>query len=243
MKLHVLTYNIHKCIGGVDRRYDPTRVARTIAHHDPDVVLLQEVDDGASRSRLHRQVDLLGAELGYRHRTYFPNVIVRGGGVYGNALLSRFPIVDAHNIDLTVPPRKRRAALYARIRVRIAAGRVRSLHVWNLHLGLSGSERREQLRRFLASHPFARFDPRAPMIVGGDLNDVWGTLGPALLAPAGFRGPPAPVRTFPAFAPLRALDALYLRGRITLLHAHRSRLDTAKLASDHLPLVAEVDLD
>jgi endonuclease/exonuclease/phosphatase family metal-dependent hydrolase len=243
MKLHVLTYNIHKCIGGLDRRYDPARIARTIAHHDPDVVLLQEVDDRVPRSRLHRQVDLLGAELGYRHRTFFPNVMVSGGGVYGNAVLSRFPIAEARNIDLTIPPRKQRGALYARIRVRISAGRVRSLHVWNLHLGLSASERREQLRRFLASHPFARFDPRAPMIVGGDLNDLWGTLGPTLLAPAGFRGPPAPVRTFPAFAPIRALDVLYLRGRITLLHAHRSRLETARVASDHLPLVAEVDID
>ena len=59
MHFRLMTYNIHKGIGGVDRRYRPDRIIETIAHCSPDIVLLQEVDDGVPRSRYHKQVDLL----------------------------------------------------------------------------------------------------------------------------------------------------------------------------------------
>ncbi|HTM19739.1 MAG TPA: endonuclease/exonuclease/phosphatase family protein, partial [Kofleriaceae bacterium] len=85
MRLRLMTYNIHKCIGGVDRRYDPERIRGVIADCAPDFVLLQEVDHFARRSNADRQVDLLGDLLGFRHRTWFPNVRVRSGGEYGNA--------------------------------------------------------------------------------------------------------------------------------------------------------------
>src|SRR4051812_25841964 len=102
MKLRVLSYNIHKCIGGVDRRYVPDRTAEVIRALDPDVLLLQEVDAGVSRSNGDKQVDLLGDLVGMRYRTWFPNVDVRGGGQYGNAILSRYPLLEATNIDLTI---------------------------------------------------------------------------------------------------------------------------------------------
>jgi endonuclease/exonuclease/phosphatase family metal-dependent hydrolase len=71
---------------------------------------------------------------------------------------------------------------------------------------------------------------------------VWGTLGRKLLTPAGFRGLPRPIRTFPAFAPMRALDAIYLRGPVQFIRVFRSRLSLAKHASDHLPLIADLEL-
>ncbi len=245
MKLKILTYNIHKCIGGVDRRYDPERIRETIAHYEPDLVLLQEVDFGAKRSNDDRQVELLGDLLGMRHRTYFPNVKVRSGGEYGNAILSRFPLTETTNIDLTVPPKKRRSVLHARYRIRLGGHddrRNRTLHVYNMHLGLSGIERKIQLRKFLESHPFVGLHHRTPLIVAGDFNDVWGTLGRKLLVPAGFRGMKAPIRTFPAYAPLRALDAIYVRGDIELLEVSRARVAVAKRASDHLPLIANLKI-
>jgi endonuclease/exonuclease/phosphatase family metal-dependent hydrolase len=242
MRIRIITYNIHKCIGGLDRRYDPARVVATIAHHAPDVVLLQEVDSLVARSNHHHQVDLLGDLLGLRHRAYFGNARVRGGGEYGNAVLSRYPILDARNIDLTVPPKKRRGALHAKLRVRLSSGRLRTLHVYDLHLGLSGIERKIQLRRFFDSHPFATLDPRAPIVLGGDFNDVWGTLGRKLFAPVGFRGTTRVMATFPAYAPMRALDAVYVRGAVHLVGVERSRFELARRASDHLPLVADVEL-
>lgn len=247
MKVRVVTYNIHKCIGGVDRRYDPARVGEILTHYHPDLVFLQECDAKAPRSNGDRQVDLLGELLGLRHRTYFPNVKVRGGGEYGNAILSRYPITATHNIDLTVPPKKRRGVLHAHCRVRFrgqngSRPRTRTMHLYNLHLGLAGFERKIQLRRFLESHPFAGLDLRTPVVVAGDFNDVWGTLGRKLLRPAGFRGTRLPIRTFPAYAPVRSLDAMYVRGDVGIRHIHSSRLGMARRASDHLPLIADLEI-
>ncbi len=242
VSFQVMTYNIHKCIGGVDRLYRPERICRAIAPLHPDCVLLQEVDEGAERSLGHRQVDLLGAMLNLQHRIYFPNVKVRGGGHYGNAILSRFPIRAARNIDVTVPSTKRRSVLHAEIRVRLpgGGGPSRTVHLYNLHLGLSQSQRELQLSRFLSSHPFASSHPRTPVILAGDFNDVWGTLGEKWLLPEGFHGPTKPLRTFPAWAPIRALDAIYVRGDVELQKVQRSPLSGARWASDHLPLIAEV---
>ena len=245
MRLRLLTYNIHKGIGGVDRRYRPDRIVAVLAHYEPDFVLLQEVDDGVRRSRGHRQVDLLGRALGMPHRAFFPNVRVRGGGAYGNAVLSRFPIAAASNVDLTYPGprRKRRSALHAELQVPVGhGGRPRTLHVFNLHLGLTGLERKWQLERFFAGHPFAGLAAHAPLVVGGDFNDLWGRLGRSYFGPAGFQLPGRPLRTFPAWAPVRALDALYLRGTLRVLHLYRSHLLQARFASDHLPLFAELEL-
>jgi len=234
---------VHKCIGGLDRRYLPERVCKIIAHYAPDVALLQEVDSGARRSNGDSQTELLADRLGMPFRAFFPNVVLRGGGAYGNAILSRYTLTDAQNIDLTIGPKKRRSVVHARFRIRFGAGRrIRTLHVFNLHLGLSGIERKMQLRRFLDGHPFAALHPQTPVVVGGDFNDVYGTLGPKLLAPAGFRTGRKIGATFPAYAPMRALDALYVRGQLAIRHVFRGRLALARRASDHLPLVADLEV-
>ncbi len=241
MKLRVLTYNVHKCIGGVDRKYQPRRIADTIAHYDPDILLLQEVDDRVPRSNHDCQVDVLGEMLGYHHRAWFPNVKVRGGGEYGNALLSKYPLLEARNVDLTVPPKKRRSVLHAACRVR-HEGVDRTIHIYNMHLGLAEYERRIQIRTFLDSHPFAGLHEGTPVIVGGDLNDVWGRIQ-AMLSPSGFRGWARRVRTFPAWAPMRGLDGIFVRGKVSLLGVHRGEIELAKRASDHRPLYADVVIE
>ena len=243
MGFRVITYNIHKCIGGVDRRYNPERVAEVLAHYKPDLVLLQEVDRGAKRSRGDHQTEILGDLLGMRHRIWYPNVKVRNGGAYGNAILSRFPIGDNSNIDLSIPMKKRRSVLHARIRIRFGDGKTRTVHIFNLHLGLSGLERKMQLRKFLDSSPFVGLHRRTPVLVAGDFNDVWGTLGTSMLIPAGFRGPWQPVASFPAWAPLRALDSTYVRGEVAIARTFGGKIKVARAASDHLPLVTDLYID
>jgi endonuclease/exonuclease/phosphatase family metal-dependent hydrolase len=113
--------------------------------------------------------------------------------------------------------------------------------VFNMHLGLARYERRRQLDKFLASHPFAHLHHDTPIVVGGDLNDVYGRLGD-LLAPAGFRGIERRPLTFPAWGPVRALDAIFVRGDVDFLRLTRCDSALARRASDHRPLVAEVKL-
>jgi endonuclease/exonuclease/phosphatase family metal-dependent hydrolase len=240
VRLRVLSYNIHKCIGGVDRRYQPDRVAEVIHKLDCDVVMLQEVDAGVARSNGDDQVELLGETLGMRYRTWYPNVAVRGGGQYGNAILSRYPLIESTNIDLTQRFKKRRSVLHGVIRVRHDEID-RTVHVYNMHLGLARYERRRQLAMFLDSHPFTHLHQETPVVVGGDLNDVYGGLD-ELLIPAGFRGTDRRPRTFPAWGPVRALDGIFVRGRVDFLGLARCDSDLARRASDHRPLVAEVRL-
>jgi endonuclease/exonuclease/phosphatase family metal-dependent hydrolase len=240
VRLRTLSYNIHKCIGGIDRRYDPDRIVEVIQNLDIDVAMLQEVDGGAARSNRDHQVDLLAERLGLRYRTWFPNVDVRGGGQYGNAILSRYPIIESANLDLTIRFKKRRSALHAVLRVR-HDDVDRTVHVYNMHLGLARYERRRQLRMFLDSHPFQNLHHDTPIVVGGDLNDVYGGLG-ELLAPAGFRGIERRPLTFPAWGPMRALDAIFVRGAMDFVRLARCDSELARRASDHRPLVAEVKL-
>jgi endonuclease/exonuclease/phosphatase family metal-dependent hydrolase len=245
LTVRILSWNVHKCVGGLDRRHDPARVAAVIAAAQPDVVLLQEVaQNGAWYGGAGRQVDVLASALGFPHHAYFVNV--RFGpkrGEYGNAILSRTPIAAMENVDLTLPRRKARSVLHAELRLPTAdSAHTRTLHVFNLHLGLGEAERREQLRRFLECRPLQSVHAATPVLVAGDFNDVWGSLGRRVLAPAGFRGPGRPLRTFPAWAPVRALDSLYVRGDVDCVTLDRVDGRGARSASDHLPLLAEIRL-
>lgn len=243
MRLRVLTYNVHKCVGGVDRRHDPARIAAVIAHYEPDVVCLQEVAQGSDRFGDRPQIERLKEELtdvGLDHDAFFVVHRKRGrGGEYGNAILARHPLESVENVDLRIAPKKARAVLHARCRVPLRGGRTRSVHVFCMHLGLSGIERRFQIKRFLECPPLERVRADTPVVVAGDLNDVWGEI-PRQLRPAGFDGPQRLLSTYPAVAPVRPLDGVYVRGEARLEHLFRSRLDLARHASDHLPLVADL---
>jgi endonuclease/exonuclease/phosphatase family metal-dependent hydrolase len=241
MRLRIITWNIHKGIGGIDRRYALTRTIEVLRALRADLALLQEVADHLPRTKFHDQAEMLAAESGMPHMAFHPEHRFAIGG-YGNAILSRWPLSNVDHVDLTVGWRKKRGILQARARVRLPHGRSRSVVIHNLHLGLAGSERGQQLERFLASHPFARLHERTPIIVGGDLNDLWGTLGPKHLLPRGFSRAGPLANTFPAAVPARPLDGLFVRGDVRPVRGHVARDAVTRQASDHLPLVADVVL-
>lgn len=247
MRLRVLTYNIHRAIG-VDRRFAPERVVEILARHNADIVMLQEVDHSAPRSR---QLDLAGylaRQLKYGHHAVGLNVALRKGK-YGNATLSRFPIGRQRNIDLTIGRYKARGAQHTQIHVTRPRGATVTIDVFNVHLSLLARLRQMQVARLLACADLANLPDQAPCIIAGDMNDWRGLLGPRLFAPAGFqcatgrRHPEtAPIRTFPSMAPTGALDKVFYRGNLRVRLARRSRLRLARVASDHLPLLVDFTL-
>ncbi len=227
---------MHKGVGGLDRRYDLLRTLAVIRHYRPDVVLLQEAAQGIPRLRREDQVATLAGELGF-FAAFSPEHQFRVGG-YGNLVLSRWPITSASHLDLTVGWRKRRGMLQAHLRVPWGQHQ-RTLVVHNLHLGLSGAERVRQLDRCLSSQLLSGLHQGTCAILGGDLNDLWGSLGPKQLIPWGFQRAGTPMNTFPSALPLRPLDGLFYRGELTLTHCAVGRSRVARSASDHLPIYAD----
>ena len=247
MRLRVLSYNIHRAIG-VDRRFRPERIASIIEYYNPDVAMLQEVDEGAPRSR---ELDLareLSRALGFPHYAIGHNVRLRKGR-YGNATLSRWPIKRERNIDLTVGFLRRRGCQHTRIAVRTPSGGTRRLEVFNLHLGLSARERERQVALLVRSREFAQLPFGVPTLVAGDTNDWRSLLRPLFVDMLGFRSATGgneegarPTPTFPSFFAQGALDRVYYRGPLRLVAAPRCRLALSRVASDHLPVVVDFDL-
>ncbi len=241
MQLRFLTYNIHKGIG-IDRRFRLDRTAEVISHYAPDVVMLQEVDQGAPRSRsldlaieLSGLLDLPGVALGL-------NVHLKQG-MYGNAILSRFPIVAERNIDLTMADSWiRRGCQHATLDL----GGGRRFEVFNLHLGLSARERVQQVAELVRSDEYRHAHSGHATVIGGDFNDWRSLLLPTFTESLGFRcaterthGRRRVIPTYPSFSPQGGLDRLYYRGPVSLLAVQASRLRLARLASDHLPVIAD----
>jgi endonuclease/exonuclease/phosphatase family metal-dependent hydrolase len=247
VRIRVASYNIHRAIG-MDRRFRPQRIARILGVLDADVLMLQEVDEGVPRSREMDLARALAEELGYTHRAVGHNVTLRRGR-YGNATLSRHPILRESNIDLTIGWRKRRGCQHTRIVVSGASGRRHRLEIFNLHLGLSARERAHQVGILACAPEFAQLPSGVACVVGGDFNDWRSLLQPVFTRLLSFRpadeGGPASSRlmaTYPAFLPRGPLDRIYFRGPVRLVSARRCRVPLARVASDHLPVVADFEL-
>lgn len=236
--MRVVTYNIHKGIGGLDRTYRLHRIADVLRATNADVILLQEVDESTRRCGFTQQAQLLADELAMPHAVTSINHRLRRGGGYGNVTLSRWPIVDHYNLDISKPLKKRRGALYTQIDV----PEVGFVHVINFHLGLLHLERVAQIKQILRT-PCISESVLDPVLIGGDTNDWRGRLCHKLLAPVGFCEVSASlngrrVATFPALRPLWPLDRLYVR------HLHPDRVirpehPHLRHASDHHPIIVD----
>jgi endonuclease/exonuclease/phosphatase family metal-dependent hydrolase len=231
-RIHVGSYNVHSCVG-LDRRRKPERIAAVLNELACDVYALQEVDNEADDEDDSKQLEYLSAAL---RMAAIPGLrIVRHSGQYGNAVLTRLPILSVHRHDLSYPWFEPRGALDVQLDLGGA-----SLRVIATHLGLSRAERRAQWRQLLLA--VATAPPLLPTVVIGDMNewfpwsatlrDVHRILGRPLASPA----------EFPAFAPLLALTRVWVRpaGALASIAVHRSSM--ARRASDHLPLKAVIDV-
>jgi endonuclease/exonuclease/phosphatase family metal-dependent hydrolase len=225
--LLVATWNIHGAVG-TDGRYAPSRVVDVLHEIGADVVALQEV----ASAQAHEDF-LRGIERATGYGIVAGLLRQRRGSDFGNAVLSRYPVSSVRHLDLAVGAYEPRGALD----VCIDVGLELPLRVIATHLGLRPGERREQVRRIVAA---VERDSPHPTLLMGDLNEwyLWGR--PLRWLHAHFRDIPAAARTFPSRRPLFALDRIWVSptGSVRRLDCHLSPL--SRVASDHLPLVAEL---
>jgi endonuclease/exonuclease/phosphatase family metal-dependent hydrolase len=236
--MRLLTYNIHKGVGGSDRRYRLERIIAVIAEENPDLICLQEVDYNVRRSHFHDQPALLARALSTNAHVYQLNVPHREGG-YGNLLLSRWPLHQHHHVSLRLHRRKPRGAQLA-----IVDTPEGPIHLVNWHLGLAEKERRWQVNHLLQHHLFLA-SSHLPTLIAGDYNDWRNTLRNHSFVHYRFEQVTAPIarfRSFPAFLALASLDKIFYRGAVQIKDARIVRTRLARRASDHLPLVLDFHL-
>jgi endonuclease/exonuclease/phosphatase family metal-dependent hydrolase len=226
-RLKLASYNVHRAIGR-DRRCDPRRILGVLREIDADIVALQEVEAHDTGGDM---LEFLARATGFQ--AIAGTTLVRHDGHFGNGLLTRCPVRGKQLIDLSVRRREPRGAIAADLDCH-----GKSLRVVATHLGLKPSERRAQVKALL---PLFRERPQDKAVLVGDLNEwfLWGR--PLRWLHRHFAQTPA-LATFPSFRPLLSLDRLWAHpGHILKrLEVHRSPL--AAMASDHLPLVATLEL-
>jgi endonuclease/exonuclease/phosphatase family metal-dependent hydrolase len=230
--IRIATYNVHACVGR-DGRYDPDRVATVIQELDADVVALQEFTYPASVAIESREpvvlttLDRYQCALGPTRRRRRQEMTE----CFGNALLSRHRIVETHRIDLSVDRREPRGAVAATIDV---GGTM--LHVLAAHLGLRLRERRFQVRQILDYLDSVR---DMLFVVLGDFNDWLPGRSVAHVLDDRLGRPPRP-GSFPAFWPVVPLDRIWVHPARALARTFAHATALARVASDHVPLVAEI---
>ena len=223
----IASYNTHGGVGR-DGRFDPERIARVIKETDADVIALQEVQNGATGFDM---LAYLEEHTGYA--AIAGPTFMRKGADYGNGLLTRFRVLSIQRIDLCVARCEPRGALD----VELDCGGT-PMRVLATHLGLRPSERREQIQRLLRA---LEGDRPLPTVLMGDINEwfLWGR--PLRWMHKHFEETPS-IATFPSFYPLFALDRLWVKPRTLLRRLDVHATSLARVASDHLPLKAELDL-
>ena len=237
-RFRIATYNIHKC-RGADGRVHPERVARVLEEINADIISLQEVVSHEGADNADHQADYLAGRLGFfgamgetrKHR----------GGAYGNVTLSRWEFKMVRPIDITIGGREQRVALRTDIRL---GGHI--LHLFNVHLGTAVRERRQQARRLIDHDLLRAIDISGPRIVLGDFNEwVRGLVTKTLVAEFHLTDLSTHLtrtRSYPALLPLLHLDHIYFDHHLRIEKAFFHRTRRSLIASDHLPLVADLVL-
>jgi endonuclease/exonuclease/phosphatase family metal-dependent hydrolase len=231
--LRIVTYNVHRG-RGMDRRTRPERIAEVLKDLDADVIAMQEVIGPGLVSAGHAEA--FGAALGMGWVMAPARELRRHQ--FGNVILSRLPIRDHSQHDLSWKSSEPRNS--QRVEVEVPHGCVQ---IFNVHLGTALLERRYQAAR-LASWVHER-RPAGPKIVLGDFNE-WLRRGPATAIlerrlKSVDLAPYLPKRrSYPGIFPLVHLDHIYHLGEVEIRKVQLVRTRKALIASDHLPLVADV---
>jgi endonuclease/exonuclease/phosphatase family metal-dependent hydrolase len=226
--LRLLTYNTHSC-RGVDGLEDPARILDVIREADADIVALQEVDQRSAADQDF--LDRLQSMDDYAI-VFDPTLTRPQGGAFGNALLSRWPIRSSVRLDLSVRTREPRGAI--RAEVETPCGLISATAT---HLGLRPAERREQVNRLLS---LPKTENAHAQVLLGDFNEWW-LWGRPLRRLHRHYGAAPSIRSFPSRWPIFHLDRIWVRPRHRLRFISTLRTPRSRVASDHLPVIAELE--
>jgi endonuclease/exonuclease/phosphatase family metal-dependent hydrolase len=242
-RLRVATYNVHGCVG-MDRQRSERRVAEVIASMSADVVGLQELDLGRARSSHADQAALIAKELGWKY--YFHPAMRIGDEQYGNAIVSRFPIVLKRAAEMPgAAPwycREQRGAIWIQAETDLGP-----VHIINSHFGLGRSERSLQAKLLIGPTWLGSVPPEEPAILLGDFNSVRASRAYRLIEEhlrdvRTLITPSRAFRTFPTVFPSLAVDHIFVNAALAPTHLNVHRTPLARMASDHFPLICELSL-
>jgi endonuclease/exonuclease/phosphatase family metal-dependent hydrolase len=241
--LRVATYNVHGCVG-IDRQRSESRIAEVIASMSADIVGLQELDLGRARSAHADQTALIAAHLGWKY--YFHPAMRRGNEQYGNAVVSRHPIMLRCAAEMPgIAPwycREQRVALWMQAETDLGP-----VHVINSHFGLGRRERTLQAQLLTGPTWLGSIPTGEPAILVGDLNSVRSSRAYRLIASQlrdvrTFFGAKQTFVTFPTRFPSFALDHIFVNAALRPIELKVHRTPLARIASDHFPLVCDLVL-
>jgi len=236
--LRIITYNIHRCIGG-DRKVSPERIAGVISVHQPDIVALQEVGCGQMRPTTYDQAAIIAEKLNFKE------VWIERERC-GNAILSRFPMKMIKAGGLHRPRRwhtlARRGALWVEIE---AFGTI--IQVLNTHLGLTPSSRLNQAKVLVGPEWLGGPDCRPPVILCGDFNTQPGSpifklLEGTLTNVEKLKANGQNKNTWPSSHPVLSFDHIFMSGDLTVEVVIVPDDDFVRKASDHLPFFVQLGL-
>ncbi|NNJ94891.1 MAG: oxidoreductase [Halobacteria archaeon] len=239
--LRVMTYNVHSCIG-MDGKLAPERIARLIARYAPDVVALQELDVGRARTEGMDQAHLIARYLEMDFH-FHPAMHIEEER-YGDAIMTHLPMRLVKADILPGLPGKPRLEPRGALWVAVNVDGI-EYQLFNTHLGLSSSERRLQAEALLGPDWLGHPDCRGPVVLCGDFNalpssPVCRRLRTRLVDAQIELDSHRPRRTFFAHFPLVRIDHVFVDPAIEVLDIEVPDTELARVASDHLPLIAEI---
>jgi endonuclease/exonuclease/phosphatase family metal-dependent hydrolase len=236
----IASYNTHKC-RGIHGTVSPDRVIAVIEELDMDILCLQEIVDAKGGTGKFDQADRIAEAFPKLHRAFGKTRPLHGGR-YGNMLLSRFPILEAHTHDITKSTREERGVLHCAMDV----GQGFRVNVFNVHFGTGYLERRKQIEVLLGEAVLAKKNLRGPRIVIGDFNEWTRGLTTRMLQQSFLSHRPRrnlrSARTYPGVLPILSLDHCYYEAPLEMVSTKIWRSRRALIASDHLPLLADFRL-
>lgn len=244
--LHIATYNIHKGFSQFNRRVVLHELRERLRELDADIVFLQEVQgEHKSHGLRHHNYPAMPqheflAESLWPHAVYGKNCVYEAGH-HGNAILSRYPILQTRNRDISAHRFESRGLLHSQIALDSGV----TVHCLCAHFGLFAQGRRAQTQALIA-YVRDEIPDAAPLLIAGDFNDWRDHLGHDLAAGLGVQDAfklhnGRAARSFPVAWPMLRLDRIYVRG-FEVLHSHVHAGETWRRISDHAVLSARLKM-